>query len=153
MLISEKKLRKIIKKTLLKESFLSGKVESLNTAVIKNKKYLALGYTTGFRPQVLFQAPKEDDQFLKSAGAKLVDYGKTYTIKNYGSEFLKSPKSGKKNDFYLIDVSNKNLTLLKEMFDSGKSSTADYAIQILDLAGVVPVIGDGADISSALLAI
>lgn len=85
MILSESDIRKIIRKVLLNEGFLSGKVESLNSVKFANKVYHAYGYakmqpwdpkTRNYKKEevkvVVFDAPKSHMKTIMQAGGAIV---------------------------------------------------------------------------------
>ena len=163
--VSESKLRKIVRTSLVNESFLSGKSSQLNSVKFKGKEYLAYGFskTNLFDVNrkssssknaivVIFNAPKADlPLIIRSGGGQIKTNFKA--IESDGAsvgEF--APAVGRVVTMFL-PVDTPGLTLSEEKTDTGLHSQADIAIEIAGILGGIPVIGEPLDIASGFLAL
>lgn len=172
MKTSEKELRLLIRRSLLREGFLSSDIEDIATIVIEigdaKRNYLVrgVGKIEG-KDCIIFKMPKIDYKSRKKTfdnlGVKKLPQ-KDITVKYFEKEFTLSgsatkkrvnDKSSKGERFYIpLELAKKSSTieLKKEKLKTGAPSMADYAIEIGGILGGIPALGNAADISAGVIA-
>jgi len=167
MLIAENKLRKIIRKSLLEESFLTSAIEEIGHLKIdlggKTYKLPAIGATKIDKKEVLvFTIPKK----LRLRHGKRINFLKikklpneNYILNNkfdVGGKKKISKNAPTESARYYISKDDlkksANIETSKEKLKTGKASMADYTIEIGGILGGIPAIGNAADVGTAILA-
>jgi len=159
MILSESKIRSLVRLALvedlelLKEDFLSSKVDSLESVSIDNKKFIAYGYFNyQGKESVMILANKSDHQFLMKKGAKLLAVNSSHNLSNHGNKFNQKVLKFDKKSSYAVPVQTKGIKFSSVKLDTGKASYADWAVEIGGILGAIPGIGNAADISSGIIA-
>ena len=161
MIIKEQKLRSIIRNMIMKEAFLSSDVKSLEKVKLGDLTLQALGYIAiddknpdKFDHVLVYSKKTDHQKIVKNTDSfKLLTNNFTYTVKN--NERKSSHKIQLKSDMsaYAIPSATPGLKKIESNLKTGKASPADWAIEALSFAGIVPAAGTPADIAAAVLAI
>lgn len=152
MIISEQKLRSVIKKSLL-ESFLDSKVDSLEAVEINGLKYQAYGYITQKGKKcAMIMVKKKNHQKMMDIGAILLKAGAKYTIENNGKKFGQVAHKNNKNAYYAVPVDAKGIKFSSVKLETGAASMADWAVEIGGVLGGIPFIGEPIDIAAGIVA-
>jgi len=148
MIISESVLRQLVREAIISESFLDATVDSLRAIEFKGETYRAVGYgevpgPTFDVPVVIFAVHK-----TKKPVGKPLEGPFPFKIKNAGSTYKLTKPLG----YHYMPTKTPGLKFSSEKLDLGKSSGADWAVEIAGILGAIPGIGAPADIGAAVLA-
>ena len=161
MKLTKRQLNSVVRSYLLQESFLTSDVKSIESVKLGDLELQAIGYISidDLNPNkfdhILVYSKKVDHQKIVkyTDRFKLLIDNFTYTVKN--NERKSNHRIQLKNDMsaYAIPLTTPGLKKVESDLKTGEASMADWAIEALSLAGIVPVVGVPADIASAVLAI
>ena len=136
------------------QDFFTSKTESLRAIELENKKYIAYGYyTVDDKECVVIQVQKKNHQDMMKKGAKLLEAGKSYNIKNHGSSSNITLKKNEKNAYYALPVKTQGIKFTADKLKSGSNSAADWSVEFLSILGGIPVAGLGFDAAAATIAL
>ena len=160
MIISEQKLRRLIRQTIIKESFLSSEVKSVEKVKLGDLTLQATGYIAvdDLNPDkfdhVLVYSKKTDHQkIVKNTNSfKLMINNFTYTIKNNKKKSKIKIQLNSDMSAYAIPLTTPGLKKVESSIDIG-TNPADKVIESLSFLGMVPVYGNVADVAAGILAL